>query len=215
MGHQKEIVGVVEDGKYEALTEDPKPAVFWPIQQEPNSDTVLLVRSARSPAEMIPAVRQAIAGVDSGIPVFNISTWSDALSLQTFPARAATVALGILGALAMMLAVTGIFGLANYTVSRRMRELGIRVALGAQNRQVLRTALGRVGWLLGLGSCAGLLLGIGASKLLTSIVYQATAADPLVLFIVALTMATLGLASAAIPARRAMHVDPAILLRDE
>ncbi len=85
VGRQKEIVGVVEDGKYEALTENPKPAVFWPIQQEPNSDTVLLVRSARSPAEMIPAVRQAIAGVDSGIPVFNISTWSDALSLQTFP----------------------------------------------------------------------------------------------------------------------------------
>ncbi len=103
----------------------------------------------------------------------------------------------------MMLAVTGIFGLANYTVSRRMRELGISVALGAQNRQVLRTALGRVGWLLSLGSCAGLLLGIGASKLLTSIVYQATAADPLVLFMVALTMAILGLVSAAIPARRA------------
>jgi predicted permease len=215
VGHQKQIVGVVQDGKYEALAEYPKPAVFWPIQQEPNSDTVLLVRSARSPAEMIPAVRQAIAGVDSDLPVFNISTWSDALSLQTFPARAATVALGILGTLAMMLAVTGIFGLANYTVSRRMRELGIRVALGAQNNQVLRTALGRVGWLLSLGSCAGLLLGIGASKLLASIVYQATAADPLVLLAVAFTMAILGLASAAIPARRAMHVDPAVLLRDE
>ena len=214
-GHQKEIVGIVEDGKYEALTEDPKPAVFWPILQEPNNDTVLLVRSARSPAEMIPAVRQAIANVDAGIPLFNLSTWSDALSLQTFPARAATVALGILGGLAMMLAVTGIFGLANYTVSRRMRELGIRVALGAQNKQVLHTALGRIGWLLSLGSCAGLLLGIGASKLLTSIVYQATAADPLVLLAVAFTMAILGLASAAIPARRAMHVDPAILLRDE
>jgi predicted permease len=215
VGHQKEIVGVLEDGKYESLTEDPKPAVFWPILQEPNNDTVLLVRSPRSPAEMIPAVRQAIANVDSGIPVFNLSTWSDALSLQTFPARAATVALGILGALAMMLAITGIFGLANYTVSRRMRELGIRVALGAQSNQVLRTALGRVGWLLTLGSCAGLLLGIGASRLLTSIVYQATAADPLVLLAVAFTMAVIGLLSAAIPARRAMHVDPAILLRDE
>ena len=215
VGHQQEIVGVVEDGKYESLTEDPKPAVFWPILQSTQSDTALLIRSPRSPAEMIPAVRQAIANVDPGLPVFNISTWSDALSLQTFPARAATVALGILGGLAMMLAVTGIFGLANYTVSRRMRELGIRVALGAQNKQVLRTALGRVGWLLSLGSCAGLLLGIGASKLLTSIVYQATAADPLVLLAVAFTMALLGLLSAAIPARRAMHVDPAILLRDE
>jgi predicted permease len=215
VGHQKQIVGVVEDGKYESLAEDPNPAVFWPIAQNESNDTVLLVRSTRSPAEMIPAMRRAIAGVDSAIPVFNLSTWSDALSLQTFPARAATVALGILGALAIMLAVTGIFGLANYTVARRMRELGIRVALGAQNHQVLRTALGRMGWLLGTGSLAGLLLGIAASKLLTSIVYQATAADPFIISMVALTMAVLGLVAAAIPARRAMRADPAILLRDE
>ena len=215
VGHQKEIVGVLEDGKYEVLTEDPKAAVFWPILQEPNNDTVLLVRSARSPAEMIPAVRQAIANVDSGIPVFNLSTWSDALSLQTFPARAATIALGILGTLAIMLAITGIFGIANYTVSRRMRELGIRVALGAQNKQVLHAALGRTLWLLTLGSAAGLLLGLGTGKLLSSIVYQATAADPLVIVAVVLTMALLGLLAAAVPARRATRVSPAILLRDE
>jgi predicted permease len=210
-----EVVGVVEDGKYVALTEDPKPAVFRPSLQNSRNDTVLLVRSPRSPSEMIPAVRQAIASVDSGIPIFDLSTWSDALGLVTFPARAATVALGVLGALAIMLAVTGIFGLANYTVSRRMRELGIRVALGAQDTQVLRAALGRIGWLLSIGSFAGLLLGIAASRLLASIVYQAKAADPVVVFGVVLTMACLGLLSATIPARRALHVDPAMLLRDE
>jgi ABC-type antimicrobial peptide transport system permease subunit len=206
---------VVEDGKYSSLTEDPAPAVFFPIEQNSDSDLTLLVRSAPGAAEMIPAVRQAIANVDAGIPVFNLSTWPDALSLVTFPARAATIALGVLGALAIVLAVTGIFGLANYTVSRRMRELGIRVALGAQNNQVLGTALGRIGWLLGVGSGAGLLLGIGASRLLASIVYPATSADPLVILMVVLTMAILGLVSAAIPARRAMRVDPAVLLRDE
>jgi predicted permease len=214
-GRQNEIVGVVEDGKYSSLTEDPAPAVFFPIEQNSDSDLTLLVRSAPGAAEMIPAVRQAIANVDAGIPVFNLSTWPDALSLVTFPARAATIALGVLGALAIVLAVTGIFGLANYTVSRRMRELGIRVALGAQNNQVLGTALGRIGWLLGVGSGAGLLLGIGASRLLASIVYPATSADPLVILMVVLTMAILGLVSAAIPARRAMRVDPAVLLRDE
>jgi ABC-type antimicrobial peptide transport system permease subunit len=133
----------------------------------------------------------------------------------TFPARAATAALGVLGMLAMMLAVTGIFGLANYTVSRRMRELGIRTALGAQSDQVLRAALGRIGWLLGIGSFAGLLLGIGASRLLASIVYQATAADPLVILAVVFTMIFLGLLSTAVPARRAVRVDPAVLLREE
>jgi ABC-type antimicrobial peptide transport system permease subunit len=115
----------------------------------------------------------------------------------------------------MMLAVTGIFGLASYTVSKRMREFGIRVALGAQQGQVLRAALQRVTVLLAAGSIAGLALGIAASKLLASIVYQATASDPLVIVAVVLSMAGIGLISAALPARRAVSVQPAQLLHDE
>ncbi len=209
------VVGVVEDGKYVDLTEPPTPAIFWPIEQHESSDTVLLVRSERSPAELLAAVRSAIASVDAGMPIFNLYTWEDALSFVTFPARAATAALGILGLLAILLAVTGIFGQANYTVSRRMRELGIRVALGAQSEQVLRAALGRMAWLLGIGSAVGLLLGVAASRLLASVVYQATAADPTVIGVAAVTMLLLGMVAAAIPARRALYVDPAILLREE
>jgi predicted permease len=209
------IVGVVEDGRYQTLTEDPAPALFWPIAQAGDNDTVLLVRSPRLASEMIPAVRRAIAGVDPAIPVFTINTWSDTLSLATLPARAATVALGVLGGLAMMLAVTGVFGMASYTVSRRMRELGIRVALGAQNRDILRAALGRMVMLLGIGSLAGLGLGFAAGKVLASIVYQATASDPLVIFAVVATMVLVGMLSAAWPARRALHAEPAHLLRSE
>ena len=209
------VVGIVEDGKYGSLTEDPVPAVFWPIAQSPDSDTVLLVRSSRPSTEMIPAMRRAISSVDPSLPVFTLNSWPDALSLVTLPARAATVALGVLGALAMMLAITGIFGLASYTVSRRMRELGIRVALGAQNRHLLRAALGRTVILLGIGSVAGLGLGFVAGKVLASIVYQATASDPLVIFAVVATMALVGLLSAAWPARRALHAEPAHLLRSE
>ena len=212
---QAEVVGVVEDGKYETLTENPTAAVFWPILQRSNSDVVLLVRSNRNPAEIIPAMRRAIANVDPALPVFSLSSWPDALNFVMLPARAATVALGILGALAMMLAVTGIFGMASYTVSKRMRELGIRVALGAQNWQVLRAALGRAVMLLGIGSLAGLVLGVAASRILASIVYQASASDPLVIFGVVVTMALIGLLSAAIPARRALTAEPARLLRDE
>ena len=214
-GSEMEVVGVVEDGKYTTLTEDPQPAIYWPIAQSPDSDIVLLVRSQRAPADMIPAIRQAIMQVDRGLPTFSLSTWSEALSLVTLPARAATVALGALGGLAMMLAVTGIFGLASYTVSKRMREFGIRVALGAQQGQVLRAALQRVTVLLAAGSIAGLALGIAASKLLASIVYQATASDPLVIVAVVLSMAGIGLISAALPARRAISVQPAQLLHDE
>lgn len=115
----------------------------------------------------------------------------------------------------MMLAITGIFGLASYTVSRRMRELGIRVALGARSWDVLRAALGRAVLLLGIGSVAGLALGFAASRVLANIVYQASASDPLVILAVVLTMALVGLLSAAWPARRALSAEPAMLLRDE
>jgi predicted permease len=210
-----EVVGVVEDGKYETLTEDPRPAVFWPMLQQPSSDTVLLVRSERGASETIPLVRKAIADVDPALPVFSLGTWSDGLSMVTLPARAATIALGVLGALAMMLAVTGIFGLASYTVAKRMHELGIRVALGAQSVQVLRAALGRTLLLLGIGSTTGLMLGVAASRVLASIIYQATASDPLVIISVVVTMALTGLVSAMVPARKAVSADPAKLLRAE
>ncbi len=212
---REEIVGVVEDGKYETLTENPTAAVFGPIGQGPSIDTVIQVRSNRSSAEVIPAVRQAIAGVDPMLPVFSVSTWTDSLAMVTFPARAATIALGILGGLAMMLATTGIFGMASYTVSKRMRELGIRVAFGAQGAQVLRVALERTVVLLATGSIAGLALGTAVSRILASIVYQASASDPLVILAAVLTMALVGLISAAVPAWRVLSIDPARLLQDE
>lgn len=213
--HSVQVVGVVEDGKYEAMTEDPRAVIFWPYAQSKGSNTVLLVRSYRPPEEMIPAMRRAIASVDPALPVFNIGTWQDALSFFMLPERVATVALGVLGMLAMMLAVTGIFGMASYTVSRRMHELGIRVALGAQNRHVLHAALGRAALLLGIGSVAGLALGFAAGRVLASIVYRATASDPLVILSVVATMAAIGLLSAAWPARRALSTEPAALLREE
>jgi len=108
-----------------------------------DSTAVLIARSERSPAEMAVAMRKAVASVDSAIPIFSVSSWPDALSIVTFPARAATLALGVMGGLAAMLAVTGIFGVVSYNVARRMRELGIRVALGARMSGVLRAALGR------------------------------------------------------------------------
>jgi ABC-type antimicrobial peptide transport system permease subunit len=132
-----------------------------------------------------------------------------------FAARVATVALGVLGILGAMLAVTGIFGMASYAVSQRMRELGIRVALGASQRQVLRASLGRAFRLLAIGSAAGLGLGVLSTRVLSFIVYQATPKDPMVLGGVTATMLLLGLVAAWIPARRALAVDPLVLLRDE
>lgn len=212
---EREIIGVVEDGKYVTLTEDPKPAVFESILQSPNTSTVLVLHTQSDPAQMVPALRQAIARVDRGLPVLDVSSWTDALSIATLPARAATVALGILGALAVLLAVTGIFGLASYSVAKRLRELGIRSALGASSREILRAALGRTVVLLATGSAVGLVLGIAVSRVLASIVYQASAQDPVVLIAVALMMILVGLVSASLPARRAVQVEPAKLLREQ
>jgi predicted permease len=212
--HPSEIVGVVEDGKYNTLTESPQPAMFLPSAQSPDSHTTLVVRSALPPTEITAALNRVLTGVNPNLPL-TIQSWPDALDLALFPARVATAALGIMGLLAAMLAVTGIFGMAAYSVSKRMKELGIRIALGAQPAQLMRSALGRPLVLLVSGSIAGLILGALASRLLAQIVYEATPRDPVVMIGVVLTMALLGLLATWIPARRALHIDPNQLLHEE
>ena len=127
----------------------------------------------------------------------------------------ATVALGIFGAFGLLLSIAGTFGLASYTVSKRLRELSIRVALGAQAKQILSTALGRMLILLASGSVVGLVLGAATSRFLSGIVYQASAQDPFVLVAVAFTMVLTASLSVAGPVRRALHIDPANLLREQ
>jgi predicted permease len=213
-GNRAEVVGVVEDGKYRSLTEDQQPAMFFSFQQHQSSGTWLVVRSKRDAQEMAAALEQTLHGLDRGLPL-NIRSWDGEMSSALFAPRVASVALGVLGLLGAMLAVTGIFGMASYVVSKRMRELGIRVALGAGQKQVLRAALGRAFILLGAGSVAGIVLGVLATKVLSYIVYQATPKDPVVLGGVVMTMLLLGLFAAWIPAQKALGVDPMILLRDE
>lgn len=174
----------------------------------------MIVRSTRDPHQLAAAMRNRIRELDPGIS-FGIQTWNSLLGIALFPSRVATVALGVLGLMGAMLSITGIFGMAAYSVSKRLKELGIRMALGAQRNEVLQAALGRAFKLLAFGSAAGLVLGVLASRVLASIVYQATPRDPLVLAGVVLIMALLGLAATWIPARRALALDPVTLLRDE
>jgi len=213
-GSRAEVVGVVEDGKYRTLTENQQPAMFFSFQQHPSSGTWLVVRSRRNPQEIAGALEKSLHGLDSGLPI-QVRPWTEEMHTALFPARVATLALGILGLLGAMLAVTGVFGMASYVVSKRMRELGIRVALGAGRGQILRASLGRALRLLAIGSAVGLVLGVLATRVLSYIVYQATPKDPLVLGGVCLTMMLLGMVAAWIPARRALAVDPLVLLREE
>jgi predicted permease len=213
-GNLAEVVGVAEDGKYHDLEESPQPAVYLSLSQSEQSETVLVVRSRRAPGEMAAALGRTLSGIEPDAPIA-VQNWSDALEGELFPARAATVALGVMGLLAAMLAVTGIFGMAAYSVSRRTKELGIRVALGARQTQVMSAAVGRPIVLLGAGSVVGLLSGVFATRLLGQIVYQANPRDPVVVGGSVLTMALLGIAASAIPACRALAVDPSKLMREE
>ena len=213
-GTRVRVVGLVEDGKYKNLTEDQQPAMFLPLLQSPASWTWLVVRSSRDPQELAVAMRSVLRDIDPGM-VLAIRPWSTELGGTLFPSRMATVSLGVLGMIGAMLSITGIFGMAAYSVSKRLKELGIRVALGAQRKEVLQAALGRAFKLLAIGSGVGLVLGLLATKVLAFIVYQATPRDPLVLTGTVLAMALLGLIATWIPAQRALSVDPAILLREE
>ncbi|HZD48664.1 MAG TPA: ABC transporter permease [Silvibacterium sp.] len=213
-GQRIQVVGVVQDGKYRTLTEGQQSAMFLPILQDTDTWTTLVVRSTRSDSQLAAAMQKTLATLDPGLPV-SIETWPAAMDTALFAARAATVALGVMGMLGAMLAVTGIFGMASYSVSKRMRELGIRIALGARRVEVMQAALGRSVKLLCAGSVAGLLLGMAASKVLGAVVYQATPRDPLVIGGVVIAMVLLGTVAAWLPARRAAGVDPAILLRED
>jgi predicted permease len=213
-GVRFQVVGVVENGKYLSLTEEQRPAMFLPLLQSPPGGTWLVVRSNRDPLQLAPALKSALRDLDAGLPAY-IQTWDRAMDGALFPSRVATVALGVLGVMGVMLSITGIFGMAAYSVSKRLRDLGIRMALGAQPREVLRAALGRAFKLLAFGSAAGLALGILAGRVLAAIVYQATSRDPVVLGGVVLAMAMLGLVATWIPAQRALSLDPLTLLREE
>ncbi len=152
-----EVVGVAEDGKYHNLQEPPQPVVYLPLSQNEQSSMIFVVRSRRAHderTEVAAALERTLGGLEPDAQI-TVQSWRDAMAGPLFPARAATVALGVLGLLAAMLAVTGIFGMAAYNVSRRMKELGIRVALGARTGNIMSAAVGRPIVLLGIGSFGG------------------------------------------------------------
>ena len=213
-GTRIQVVGVAEDGKYGKLTEEPHAAVFLPILQWPSNSNWLVVRPTYDPQQLGEVIRRTLRQLDPGLPV-QIEKRYDEMATVLFPSQMATLVLGVMGGMGAMLAVTGIFGMAAYSVSKRLRELGIRVALGAQRKEVLQAALSRAFKLLASGSAAGLLLGLLASRVLALIVFQATPRDPVVLAGVVLAMALLGLLATWIPARRALSVNPMALLREE
>ena len=216
-GTRVQIVGVAQDGKYQTLSEDPQAAIFSSILQSPSSGTTLLVRANLDPGQLTVIMRSKLRELDSGLPSL-IQTWDNGLGVALFAPRAYGHDFAGRAGFNGRNAVHH-WHLRNGCVCGQQaakKELGVRIALGGtQSKEVLGAALGRALKLLALGSAAGLILGIPASRVLASIVYQATSRDPLVLAGVVLAMALLGLLATWIPAQRALSVDPSALLREE
>ncbi|MGH9742429.1 MAG: ADOP family duplicated permease [Candidatus Acidiferrum sp.] len=215
MGPFAEVIGVVEDGKYESLTESQEPAVFWSILQFYNSTTTLEVKSLLPATQTVDEIRQAMARLDPQLPLYGDGSLEKMLGFAFFPIRAVAIALSAFGILAILLAATGIHGLASYAVSRRTHEIGIRMAVGARPAQVLRFVLSKTVGLLVFGSIVGLILALAVGRVITSIVYVTQSRDPLVLVGAWVAIALVGLFASWAPAWRAAKVDPAVALRHE
>ena len=213
-GEWSEIVGVVEDGKYRSLGEKPMAAVFGSFQGWSPLTTVV-ARSSMREQEVVNLLRRSVLELDPAISIFGAASLTDQLGLVLFPARIASTFLSAFGLLAVVLAATGVYGIMSYAVSRRTREIGIRMALGASARQVLRVVLARVALLLASGMVAGIALALAAGRFFSQILYGVSPRDPLTYALVAGLMAGVAFAACWFPARRAIAVDPLTSLRME
>lgn len=210
-----EIVGIVENGQYEYLGEPPHPAVFRPLAAAGIRFTTLVARSALTAERVTSLLRKAVLDLNPELTVVNAGSLTDQLGLALLPVRIAAIILGIFGGLALVMAATGLFALVAYAVSRRTREIGIRVALGARRGQVLSSVLTRTALLCSAGAVAGGLLALVAGKVLSVVLYGVSPRDPATWATALLIVAGVALLACWHPALRAIRVDPALTLREE
>jgi macrolide transport system ATP-binding/permease protein len=209
-----QIIGVVPDGKYNTLGEEPKAVIFRP-QRYFDSNSTLVARTEGDPRTVLSAIRREMQQLDATLPLYDAKTLIEHMNIPLFPAKIAAGALGSFGVLALVLAAVGIYGVMSYMVAGRTREIGLRMALGAQSRSVGLLIL-RQGMTLALiGSAIGLVLAFGGTRLLQSILYGVSAVDPMTFSGVALLLGAVALLACWLPAYRAARVDPMIALRNE
>lgn len=206
------IVGVISDAKYEDLRSAIEPTMYVPSSGRQAS---FELRTRANPAALTSAIRSAVSQMDSNLPVFDVHTQTELIDQLLFQERMIAKLSGFFGVLALLLACIGLYGLLSYEVSRRTREIGIRVALGAQQRDVLRLVVSQGIILVIVGLAAGLGVALGVTRYLKSMLYDVHANDPATMIAVGALLALVALVACYIPARRAMGVDPMVALRYE
>jgi hypothetical protein len=206
------IVGVVSDAKYEDLRSPIDPTMYAPSS---GGGTSFEVRTRANPTAMTASIRSIVSQMDSNLPVFNVHTQTELIDQLLYQERMIAKLSGFFGALALVLACVGLYGLLSYEVSRRTREIGIRMALGAQPRDVLRLVVGQGVLLAIVGAAAGIGVALGVTRYLKSMLFDIHANDPATMIGVAVVLTLVALAACYIPARRATRVDPMVALRYE
>ncbi|HEV2491399.1 MAG TPA: ABC transporter permease [Candidatus Acidoferrales bacterium] len=211
------VVGVVADVRQLSLTIAPRPAMYFPVTQDPGIGDTLRDWVVRAPnaAALAPGIRRTFASLDPSLPISRVQTMDQILSTYLGPQRFELFLVGLFGIAGLILAGVGIFGVTSYSVARRTHEIGVRIALGARRRDVLRLILGQGTWLALWGVGFGMLAALGLTRLMSSLLYGVSASDPLTFAGVAILLTAVALSACYIPARRAMRVDPMVALRYE
>jgi len=209
------VVGVAGDVRYEDIESEPKPAIFFPVAQMNRSRAMLFVRTAGDPASLANAVRNAVRAVDRNHTVSDVQTLRHRMYEATSRDRFATQVLGAFAVTALVLAAIGIYGVLSLAVAQRRRELGIRMALGAERGGVLAMILGQAMSIAAVGGCIGAVGALFAARALGGMLYGVSPADPLTFVVCALVLAAAVFAAAIIPAARATQVHPMVALRSD
>jgi putative ABC transport system permease protein len=210
-----QVVGVAGDVKHYGLKSGPKPEVFIPHAQNPYLAMSVVVRTETSPEQMAGALRREVREMDSAQPVHSITTADEFIARSVGPDRFSMLALGLLAAVALILAAVGIYGVMSYLVSQRTHEIGVRMALGASSGSVLKMAMGETFKIIVTGLAAGLVAAYGLSQVISSLLYNVSATDLATFASVTLTLSGVALLAGYFPARRAAQVDPMVALRCE
>jgi ABC-type antimicrobial peptide transport system permease subunit len=207
-----EIIGIVRDTKYNSLRREIHALMYMP--QNAGAATFEL-RTVADPQAILPAIREVVAQVNSNLPLFDVKTESEQIDRLLFQERLVARLSGFFAVLALVLACVGLYGLLSYEVSRRTREIGIRMAMGAHPASVMKLVL-RQGIVLAIvGAVLGIGVALGVTRYLASMLYDVHANDPITMVSVAVLLTVVALAACYIPARRAMSVDPLVALRYE
>jgi putative ABC transport system permease protein len=208
-----EVVGIVGDTKPDGLDAEVRPMIYWPYTQFPQNFNAFVIRSEGDPMALAASVKERIWSVEKNLPISDIATMEQVLSDSLSRRRLYTVLLGIFAGSALVLAAVGVYGVVSQSVIHRMNEIGIRVALGAQRKDILLLILGRgMGVALG-GMAIGAVAAIGIARLMSAFLFGVSSTDPWAFSAVGAVLAAVALIACYVPARRAMSVDPVVALR--